>query len=103
MSDFNKMLADLSPKKKVITIKGHDFFARPMTVTEFSEFYYKNLEVSDRNDNMILACIVDKDNNCVFESIEQVQSLYTSVRAELANAVSKASILAIKVDELEKK
>ncbi|MEP6458188.1 cytochrome [Citrobacter freundii] len=101
--NFEEMLASLSPKREKITINGFDFYARPMTVQEFGEFYYQDKSESDRNDLMILKCIEKEDGTPVFENLEQISKLYTTVRAQLSNFVSKVSILTEKADEMEKK
>ncbi|TDQ27276.1 hypothetical protein EDF75_1343 [Raoultella sp. BIGb0149] len=103
MFDLEKMLNALSPKREHAEIQGFKFYARPMTVKEFSEFFYKGLDDSDRNDQMILSCVQKEDGTPMFETVEQVNSLYTTVRAQLAGLVSKASILSAPVDETEKK
>lgn len=99
--NFEKMIADLSPKRESVKIGDYEFFARPMTVSEFGDFYINN-ETTDRNDMMILNCIEHKDGSRVFESIEKVQALYTTIRAQLAGAVSKASIMVDAPDTIEK-
>ena len=51
---------------------------------------------------MILECIEHEDGSKVFDSLEQVKALYTTVRAQLAGAVTRASIFTETVEELEK-
>ena len=100
-TQFEKMISDLSPKREPVKVGEYVFFARPMTVSEFGEFYM-NSESEDRNDMMILKCIQNKDGSNVFENIEQVKSLYTTIRAQLAGSVSKASIMVESANEIEK-
>ncbi|CAM7336660.1 cytochrome [Escherichia coli] len=100
--NFDEMLASLSPKREPVEINGYKFYARPMTVSEFGEFYFKNENTEERNDRMILNCIQHEDGTSVFKEIAQVQKLYTTVRSQLASAVSNASILTKDSDVLEK-
>ncbi|HAW2200189.1 TPA: cytochrome [Escherichia coli] len=101
--NFDEMMASLSPKREPVEVSGFKFYARPMTVSEFGAFYFKNDDVDDRNDKMILSCIQHEDGKPVFENIEQVQKLYTNVRTILSGAVSIASIMTKELHELEKK
>ncbi len=89
--DINKMMETLAPKKSPVEIAGFQFYARPMTVQEFSS-HINNPKKNDRDDLMILLCIEDENGNPVFESLEQVKALYTNVRSELANACANASV-----------
>ena len=102
MSKFNfeEMIAALSPKREAVELNGFKFYARPMTVSEFGEAFYQGKE--DRNDIMILECIEHEDGSKVFDSLEQVKALYTTVRTQLAGAVTRASIFTETVEELEK-
>lgn len=100
--NFEEMIASLTPKRDKVTINGFDFYARPMTVQEFGEFYYMGKTDKDRNDLMILNCIEKEDGTPVFENLEQISKLYTTVRAKLASHVSNVSILMEKADETEK-
>ncbi|MDM2788096.1 cytochrome [Citrobacter sp. Cpo113] len=100
--NFDEMLASLSPSREPVEINGFKFYARPMTVSEFGEFYFKNENTEERNDRMILNCIQHEDGTPVFKEIAQVQKLYTTVRSQLASAVSNASILTKDSDVLEK-
>ncbi|MEZ7211456.1 cytochrome [Pantoea ananatis] len=90
--DFSKMMEALAPKKTPVEISGYTFYARPMSVVEFSE-HVSNPSKNDRDDLMILNCITDESGEKVFESLEQVKQLYTNVRSELASACAQASIL----------
>ncbi|HBS6429894.1 TPA: cytochrome [Klebsiella pneumoniae] len=104
MSKFNfeEMIAALSPKREAVELNGFKFYARPMTVSEFGEAFYQGKDNEDRNDIMILECIEHEDGSKVFDSLEQVKALYTTVRAQLAGAVTRASIFTETVEELEK-
>lgn len=104
MSKFNfeEMIAALSPKREAVELNGFKFYARPMTVSEFGEVFYQGKDKEDRNDIMILECIEHEDGSKVFDSLEQVKALYTTVRAQLAGAVTRASIFTETVEELEK-
>ncbi|HBZ1077151.1 cytochrome [Klebsiella pneumoniae] len=104
MSKFNfeEMIAALSPKREAVELNGFKFYARPMTVSEFGEAFYLGKDKEDRNDIMILECIEHEDGSKVFDSLEQVKALYTTVRAQLAGAVTRASIFTETVEELEK-
>ncbi|HGA5124892.1 TPA: cytochrome [Salmonella enterica subsp. enterica serovar Javiana] len=86
------MLAALSPKKESVKIGGYTFYARPMSVAEFSK-HITNPDKNGRDEISILNCIVDEDGNTIFENIEQVQALYTTVKAELAGLVATASLM----------
>ncbi|MDQ6442867.1 cytochrome [Klebsiella michiganensis] len=99
---FEEMIAALSPKREAVEVNGFKFYARPMTVSEFSEAFYQGKDKEDRNDIMIFNCVEHEDGSKVFETVEQVKSLFTTVRAQLAGAVTRASILTEKVNELEK-
>lgn len=101
--NFDEMMASLSPKREPVEVNGFKFYARPMTVSEFGEFYFGKEESDERNDKMILACIQHEDGKSVFSSIDQVQKLYTNVRSVLSGAVSTASIMTKELHELEKK
>lgn len=100
--NFEAMIAALSPKREPIKIGEFDFYARPMTVEEFGKLYFTGKSEKDKNDLMILNCIENEDGSPVFESIEQVQKLYTTVRAQLSSAVSKVSIMTEASNEVEK-
>ena len=104
MSKFNfeEMIAALSPKREAVELNGFKFYARPMTVSEFGEAFYQGKDKEDRNDIMILECIEHEDGSKVFDSLEQFKALYTTVRAQLAGAVTRASIFTETVEELEK-
>ncbi|MCP6612714.1 cytochrome, partial [Klebsiella pneumoniae] len=71
-------------------------------VSEVGEAFYQGKDKEDRNDIMILECIEHEDGSKVFDSLEQVKALYTTVRAQLAGAVTRASIFTETVEELEK-
>lgn len=90
--NLNEMLKALSPKRESVTVSGYTFYARPMTVQEFNEHVF-NTDKVDRDERSILRCIVDENDKPVFESIEQVKSLYTSVRSELIGLVAQASLM----------
>lgn len=85
------MFAALAPKRKEIDINGFKFYARPMTVAEFQE-HMSNENKGDRDAVMIFNCISDDEGLQVFESPEQVKSLYTNVQLELAQACAEMTI-----------
>lgn len=90
--NVNDMLKALSPKRESVTINGYTFYARPMTVQEFNEHVFNPNKV-DRDELTILRCIQHEDGTPVFENIEQVKSVYTSVRSELIGLVAQASLM----------
>ncbi|HFR7074815.1 TPA: hypothetical protein ACHXQG_002413, partial [Shigella sonnei] len=90
--NLNEMLKALSPKRESLTLGGFTFYARPMSVQEFNEHVF-NTDKKDRDERSILRCIEDEDGKPVFESIEQVKALYTSVRSELIGLVAQASLM----------
>ncbi|EDA8844930.1 cytochrome [Salmonella enterica subsp. enterica serovar Agbeni] len=90
--NINEMLAALSPKRESITFGEYTFYARPMTLKEFNE-HVMNGNKELRDEVSIMRCIVDEDNNPIFESIEQVRGLYTSVRNEMIGLVAQASLM----------
>ncbi|MES3870934.1 cytochrome, partial [Escherichia coli] len=67
-------------------------------VEEFGKFFF----MEDQTDNMILKCIENEDGSPVFENIEQVKQLYTTVRAQLSAAVSAASVMKEETHAVEK-
>lgn len=95
--NFEKMFADLAPKRNPIKIGEYTFYARPMTVNEFSE-HINNLDKNARDDIAIFNCIEDEDGKRVFESTEQVKALYSTVRNELAMAVATMTVFLPAVD-----
>ncbi|BEC01791.1 cytochrome [Escherichia coli] len=101
--NFEEMIAALSPKREAIKIGEFNFYARPMTVEEFGKLYFNDKTESDKNDLMILNCIENEDGSPVFENVEQIRKLYTTVRAQLSSAVSKVSIMTDASHEVEKK
>lgn len=100
--NFQEMITALSPQRELVEVSGFKFYARPMTVSEFGEFYFSGKSEQDKNDLMILNCIQNENGSPVFETIEQVQKLYTTVRAQLSSAVSKVSIYTESASETEK-
>lgn len=100
--NLQEMLAALSPKREHIEINGYKFYARPMTVVELT----RHMTAEDKNGRdeiSILDCIEDEDGKPVFENIDQVKSLYTTVRKQLIDLVVYASIKPYKEDaEIEK-
>lgn len=99
--NFEKMMLDLAPKREPIKIGEYTFYARPMTVKEYIEHLY-NPDKSDRDELTIFRCIQDENGKPIFESIEQVKSLYSNVKSVLIGAVADASIRIDPV-EVEKK
>ncbi|HBM9257479.1 TPA: cytochrome [Citrobacter freundii] len=95
---FEEMIAALGAKREVVEIKGFNFYVRAMTVEEFGKFFF----MEDQTDNMILKCIENEDGSPVFENIEQVKQLYTTVRAQLSAAVSAASVMKEETHAVEK-
>ncbi|EJK1262908.1 cytochrome [Salmonella enterica] len=91
--NLNEMLKALSPKRESITINGFTFYARPMTVSEFNS-HIMNRDKNGRDEIAIMNCIVDENGKQIFESIEQVNSLFTTARAELVGLVAQASLMA---------
>ena len=101
--NFEEMISALTPHREEVTIKGFKFYARPMTVQEFGEFFYAGKSEKDRNALMILNCIQNEAGEKVFTDIEQISKLYTTVRSQLAHAETKVSILSDEsADETEK-
>ncbi|EDA3265525.1 cytochrome [Salmonella enterica subsp. enterica serovar Bovismorbificans] len=90
--NLNEMLQALSPKRESVVINGYEFFARPMSVSEFIE-HVGNPDKNIRDEKTIFDCIQDKDGKQVFESIEQVSALYTTVKRQLIDLVALASIM----------
>lgn len=90
--NLNEMLAALSPKRESLEINGYKFYARPMTVVEFNEHIIAK-DKNGRDETTILNCIVDEDGKQIFESIEQVRALYTTVKQQLIGLVAIASIM----------
>lgn len=90
--NLNEMLAALSPKRESIEINGYKFYARPMTVVEFSQ-HLTAQEKNGRDELSILNCIVDEDGNQIFQNIEQVNALYTTVKQQLIGLVALATIM----------
>ncbi|ECX0160811.1 cytochrome [Salmonella enterica subsp. enterica serovar Muenchen] len=89
---LHEMLAALSPKRESLTIGGFTFYARPMSVVEFNQHIIA-ADKNGRDEISILNCIVDEDGNQVFETLEQVQSLYTTVKSQLIGLVASASLM----------
>lgn len=100
---FEEMIAALTPARAPVEIKGFKFYVRPLTVSEFGEFYFTEKTEQEKNDLMILACTQDENGTPIFSDITQVQNMFTTVRAQIATAISNASIMTDKADELEKK
>ncbi|EHH6189109.1 cytochrome [Salmonella enterica] len=90
--NLNEMLAALSPKRESVEINGYKFYARPMSVVEFSQ-HLTAKDKNGRDELSILNCIVDEDGKQVFQTIEQVNSLYTTVKQQLIGLVAMASIM----------
>jgi hypothetical protein len=86
-----EMFAALAPKQKEVEINGFKFYARPMSVAEFQE-HMSNEDKHGRDAIMIHRCILDDEGLQVFESPEQVKSLYTNVQLELAQACADMTI-----------
>ena len=95
--NFEEIFKDLAPQRKETKIGQYSFYARPMTVSEFSE-HITNPNKKERDDLAILNCIEDESGSPVFESIDQVKALYTTVRTELATAVAAMAIFLPPVD-----
>lgn len=90
--NLNEMLAALSPARQSVEINGFKFFARPMTVVEFSQ-HLTAQDKNGRDELSILNCIVDEEGNQIFQNIEQVNALYTTVKQQLIGLVAMASIM----------
>ncbi|HBZ8158457.1 TPA: cytochrome [Escherichia coli] len=101
--NFQEMLSALSPKREPVELAGFKFYARPMTLSEYGEGFIASKDGADVNDQMILKCIQNEDGTPVFNSIDEVTSLYTTVRSVLTGAIQKASFHVEKTpDEMEK-
>ncbi|EPG2187937.1 TPA: cytochrome [Enterobacter hormaechei subsp. steigerwaltii] len=100
--DFQEMMAALAPKKEPVEINGFKFYVRPMSVSELAAAFQVSDNKEDRGDLMILACVQHEDGSQVFETLEQVQALYTTVRSKLYSAVQKASFLDETAHQIEK-
>ncbi|HAX2909450.1 TPA: cytochrome [Escherichia coli] len=90
--NINEMLAALTPARKSIEINGFKFYARPMTVVEFNE-HITAVDKNGRDELTILNCVQDEDGNQIFESIDQVNALYTTAKQKLIGLVAMASIM----------
>ena len=89
--NFEEMFSDLAPKRNATVIGGHSFYARPMTVSEFCA-HINNPNKNERDDLAILNCIEDDEGKPIFDSIDRVKALYSTVRSELAMAVATMTI-----------
>ncbi|WP_105471663.1 cytochrome [Escherichia coli] len=90
--NLQEMLAALTPARKSIEINGFKFYARPMTVVEFNE-HITAVDKNGRDELTILNCVQDEEGNQIFESIEQVNALYTTAKQKLIGLVAMASIM----------
>ncbi|MGA3900222.1 phage tail assembly chaperone family protein, TAC [Klebsiella aerogenes] len=100
--DIKNMLSALTSKRESIELKGFKFYARPMSITEYSEYYSSTDSEQDKDDRIILKCIEDENGKPVFSDINEVKSLYTNVRFALAALISKSSFSSMTAEESEK-
>ncbi len=99
--NFEEMFKDLIPERKPIKLGNHTFYVRPMTVSEFTA-HVNNPNKSERDDIAIFNCVQDESAASVFSSVDEVKSLYTTVRSTLAGEVAVASVF-MPPNEVEKK
>ncbi|WP_283647928.1 cytochrome [Hafnia paralvei] len=99
--NFEEMFKDLIPERKAIKFGNHTFYVRPMTVSEFTAHVH-NPNKSERDDIAIFNCVQDESGASVFSSVDEVKSLYTTVRSALAGEVAVASVF-MPPNEVEKK
>lgn len=97
----DKMMLDLCPPRKSITMGEHTFYARPMMMKEYID-HITNPNKEDRDELTILRCIIDENGNPVFTDIEQIKRLYTVARSNLISLISEVSIV-MDLVEFEKK